>query len=66
MDVHKRYVIYEFNMVMGSAKHLALQKVELKGYDNNDFETEDLAIQYLIDKKMTMETYLIIRNVYIN
>lgn len=66
MEARKKYVIYEFNQVMGSSKHLALQKSELKGFDFNDFETEADAIKYLLDNEMAYENYVILPTVYIN
>ena len=65
MDVDKKYVIYELNNVMGSQQHKALEKVELSGWKTNDFETEDEAIQALIDDEKTYEDFVILREVYI-
>jgi len=39
MTTSKKYVIYQFNCVMGSQEHLALTEVELEKWDNNRFET---------------------------
>ena len=64
MDVDKKYVIYELNNVMGSQQHKALEKVELSGWKTNGFETEDEAIQALIDDEKTYEDFVILREMY--
>jgi hypothetical protein len=64
MDVHEKYVVYELNRVMGSEKHLALQRVDLPQY--NGFDTEKEAIQCLIENKKTFEDYVILKQIYIN
>jgi hypothetical protein len=33
-------VVYELNRVMGSEKHLALEKVEFKNWVSNNFDTK--------------------------
>lgn len=66
MDIHKKFVVYELNNVMGSEKHKALEKVEFKGWKQNSFDTEDEAIQALIDDKKTHENYIILKQIYIN
>lgn len=66
MEVNKKYVIYELNRVMGSEKHLALEKVEFKGFQSNRFDTEEEAIQCLIDNKKTYEDFVILKQIYIN
>jgi len=58
MDIVKKYVVYELNRVMGSEKHLALEKVEFKGWVSNNFDTEEEAIQ--------AETYIILKMVLEN
>lgn len=65
-DVHKKYVVYELNNVMGSEKHKALEKVNFRGMKSNNFDTEEQAIQALIDDEKTYEDYFILRVVYIN
>ncbi len=65
MNVNKKYVIYELNNVMGSQQHKALEKVELSGWKSNSFETEDEAIQALIDDEKTYQDFVILREVYI-
>lgn len=66
MNIRKKYVIYEFNNVMGSEKHKALEKVELKGWKVNSFDTEEEAIQALINDEKTYEDYVILMEVYIS
>ena len=65
MDIVKKYVVYELNRVMGSEKHLALEKVEFKGYISNNFDTEEEAIQALIDDEKYYEDYVILKQVYL-
>ena len=66
MDINKKYVVYELNNVMGSEKHKALEKVEFKGWRSNNFDTEEEAIQALIEDKKTYEDYIILKHIYIN
>lgn len=65
MNVNTRYVVYELNRVMGSEKHLALEKVEFKGWVSNDFPTEEEAIGALVKDEKTYEDYVILKQVYI-
>ena len=66
MNVRVKYVVYELNRVMGSEKHLALEKVEFRGITSNWFETEEEAIQALVEDKKTYEDYVILKQVRIN
>ena len=66
MDVRVKYVVYELNRVMGSEKHLALEKVEFRGITSNWFETEEDAIKALVEDKKMYEDYVILKQVYIN
>jgi len=66
MDIRVKYVVYELNRVMGSDKHLALEKVEFRGITSNWFETEEEAIQALVEDEKTYEDYVILKQVYIN
>ena len=61
MDIHKKFVVYELNNVMGSEKHKALEKVEFKGWVSNNFDTEEEAIQAFIDDEKTYEDYIILK-----
>jgi hypothetical protein len=66
MDISVKYVVYELNRVMGSERHLALEKVEFRGITSNWFETEEEAIKALVEDKKTYEDYVILKQVYIN
>lgn len=66
MDVRVKYVVYELNRVMGSERHLALEKVEFRGITSNWFETEEDAIKALVEDEKTYEDYVILKQVYIN
>jgi len=66
MDIHKKYVVYELNKVMGSESHLALEKVNFKGWKSNSFDTEEEAIQALVDDEKTYEDFVILRQIHIN
>lgn len=66
MDIHKKYVVYKLNNVMGSNQHKALEEVEFKEWRQNTFDTEEEAMQALIDDEMTYVDYVILRQVYIN
>jgi len=66
MNIHKSYVVYNTRWIMGNEEHLSLSKVEFKGWKQNSFETEEEAIQTLIDDDLTYQDYLILRQVYIN
>ena len=65
MKITKKYVVYELNRVMGSEKHLALEKVVFNGWKSNSFETEEEAIQALVDDERKYENYIILRSVLI-
>ena len=65
MDIVKKYVVYELNRVMGSEKHLALEKVEFKGWVSNNFDTEEEAIQALINDEKHYEDYAILKQVFL-
>jgi hypothetical protein len=64
MTVNKTYVIYKLNNILNSDSHQALEKVRL--IISNSFDTEDEAIQFLIDQKKTYQDYLILREVFIS
>jgi len=65
MNIVKKYVVYELNRVMRSEKHLALEKVEFKSYVSNRFDTEEEAIQALIDDEKHYDDYVILKQVYL-
>ncbi len=66
MDIVKKYVVYKLNDVMGSDKHLALEQVKFKGWVSNYFDTEEEAIQALIDDEKHYQDYVILRQVRIS
>jgi len=66
MGVNKKFVVYELNNIMGNERHKSLEKVEFKGWRQNSFDTEEEAIQALVEDEKHYEEYLIIRSIYIN
>jgi len=65
MDINKQFVVYELISIMGSDQK-SLKKVKFKGWKQNSFESEDEAIQALVDDKLTYQNYVILREIYIN
>ena len=65
MDVRKKYVVYQLNEVMGSKEHKALEKIDFKGWKLNSFDTEDEAVQAMIDDGKTYQDFIIVREFYI-
>ena len=65
MEILTKYVIYEFNRVMGSERHLALQPIDFKGWKSNNFDSEQEAIQALIDDEKCYEDYTILKVIYL-
>ncbi len=66
MEVDIEYVVYELNRVMGSERHLALEKIEFRdGLFTNGFDTEEEAIKALIKDKRHFEDYVILKQVFI-
>lgn len=63
MDVQIKYVVYRLNSVLNSNSHLALEKVEFRGYCSNSFDNEEEAIQALFDDNRTYEEYVILKQV---
>ena len=64
--ISKRYAVYKLNNVLGSGQHKALEKVKFRN-KLNSFETEDEAIQALIDdERIAFEPYIILLEVEIN
>lgn len=60
-----KYVVYELNRLIGSESHLTLQKVEFSGWQSNNFNTEEEAIEALIKDEKTYDDYIILRQVYL-
>ena len=65
-QVRKSYVVYELNNILGSEKHLSLERVDFKGWVRNAFDTEEEAIQALINDEKHYMPYVILKEVYIN
>jgi hypothetical protein len=65
METQKSYIVYELNKIMDSEKHLSLEKVNFSGFVSNNFDTEEDAIQALINDKMFYENYVILKQVII-
>ena len=63
MEIVEKYVVYELNRVVGSEKHLALEKVEFKGWVSNNFDTEGDAIQALINDGKHYVDFVILKQV---
>ena len=65
MEVIKKYVVYELNKVMGSKKHLALEEVSFRGFKLNWFDTEEEAIQALVEEGRSYVDFVILREIKI-
>lgn len=65
MQVRKKYVVYALNHAIGSQRDKSLQIVEFLGCKTNRFDTEDEAIQALLDDNKTFEDFVILKEVYI-
>jgi hypothetical protein len=66
MEIDKKFEVYQLNPVMGSKKHLALEKVEFSSISwVNNFDTEDEAIQALINTGCFYEEFVILKTIYI-
>lgn len=65
IEINFQYQVYELNKVMDSKKHLALEKVEFRGFVPNSFDTEQEAIEALIADEKTYEDYVILKVVYL-
>lgn len=65
LKIKKKYVIYELNNILGNDKHQSLQKLEFKSWTNNNFNTEEEAIQALVNNKLLYENYIILRSIFI-
>ena len=65
VNVSKKYVVYELNKVMNSKMHMALEKVEFTGMTNNSFDTEEEAIQALINEGRSFVDFVILKHVFI-
>ena len=59
-----KYVVYELKPLLNS-NYEALQKITFDGWRSNGFETEDQAIQALIEDKLSYMEYVILKTVII-
>lgn len=66
LRIHKKYVVYRLNSVMGRDDYKALEEVTFKGWQHNSFDTEEEAIQQLIEDEMMYVNYVILTQIYIN
>lgn len=66
MNAHIKFVVYELNNVMGNSQYQALAKTEFNDQRLNYFDTEEEAIQALIDDEKHYQEYFILKRVYIN
>lgn len=65
MKIIRKYIVYELNNVMGSEQHKALEKVEFSGWKSNSFDTEEEAVQALVEDEKTYEEFVILKEIYI-
>jgi len=66
MDISKKYVVYELNNIMGNDNYKALEEISFDGFKQNSFDTEEEAIQALIDDEKTFVSYLILKKIVID
>ena len=64
MEISKKYVVYELNKLLESS-NLTLEKVDFNGWVTNSFDTEEEAIQALINDNKIYSDYYILREVFI-
>ena len=64
MKVSKKYVVYQLVPLLNT-DNLTLKKVNFKGLVSNSFDSEEEAIQALIDDGKLYHDYTILREVYI-
>jgi len=65
MDIEIKYVVYGLSKVMGSKGHLALTPVNFDGWVSNNFNTEDEAIQALVEDEKVFQDYVILKQVFL-
>jgi len=66
MEIRKKYVVYELNDIIGNEKYKALEKVFFDGWVHNSFDTEDAAIEALINHERIWDKYIILKEVTID
>jgi hypothetical protein len=64
MEISKKYVVYELNKLLESS-NLTLERVEFKGWVTNSFDTEEEAIQALINDNKIYCDYYILKEIFI-
>lgn len=64
MEIRKKYVVYGLRNIL-ETNALALVEIEFDRYMINSFDTEEEAIQALIEDEKTYQEYLILPNIYI-
>lgn len=57
-----KYVVYSFNSILDSV-HQSLERVEFNGWVRNEFNSEDEAINALIEDDKTYENFVILKQV---
>jgi hypothetical protein len=66
MDIHIKYVVYELNNIMGNTEHQSLSEITFDGYVRNSFDTEEEAIQALVDDESMYVDFIILKQVHLN
>ncbi len=66
MNVHKKYVVFELSPLMGSDTYNSLVRTQFKGWLQNSFDSEEEAVQALIDNEMEYQKYYILKEILIN
>lgn len=65
MKINKKYKVYRLNNVMGSSEHKALEEAQFDGYKANSFDTEEEAVEALVEDEKTWDEYIILPTVFI-
>jgi hypothetical protein len=66
MKAYKKYVVYELNSGMGSKLYQTLREVEFRGWRQNSFDSEEEAIQALIEDKIEYVDCVILTQIHIS
>jgi len=64
MKIHKSYVVYTTNRLLGSHENLSLDKMVFKNFSNN-FKNEKDAIDAIISENNTNKEFLILKRVFL-
>lgn len=65
MEIIKTYVIYKIKNLLGSKENQILQKFDFENAISNNFDSEEKAIQALIDSKQTFTDFYILKEIFI-